>query len=254
MIPPAFAGAGESGGASIAWGLGLAFAGALLVVVTRQGSWQGALAGWLAAAPLVLGLGAAALAPLALFVIGSGLLTRVGRATKERLGSAEPNRGRRGPAHAAAKLGLPAVLGLLAAFRPDLRTPLAVAAVAAIAAAFADTAATEVGPLLGGPVARLKGVRVVRASHGSPGGVSAGGVAAAAGAALATAALATAVGLAEPSLAVVVFACGLAATLLESAVGGMEIGQRLGHFGRNALLSVVAAASAWTAAMAMGPR
>src|SRR5258705_4031 len=90
----------------------LALGGAILILVTRQGTLSGALAGFAVALLAALGLGAGALLPLAIFVLGSGLLTRIGRARKERLGAAEGNRGRRGPAHVAAKLSLPALAAL----------------------------------------------------------------------------------------------------------------------------------------------
>src|SRR5712675_675237 len=85
-----------------------------VVLLTRQGTRAGALAGFLVALVAALGLGAGSFLPLAIFVLGSGLLTRLGRARKERLGAAEGNRGRRGLAHVAAKLSIPALAGALA--------------------------------------------------------------------------------------------------------------------------------------------
>ena len=54
-----------------AWGALLALGGAALVWVTRQGTAAGAIAGLLAALLSTAGLGVGAIAPLALFVLGS---------------------------------------------------------------------------------------------------------------------------------------------------------------------------------------
>ena len=128
-------------------GLILAAAGAILVLATGQGTRASAIAGFVTAALLVLGFGAAVMAPLATFVLGAGILTRVGRRIKEQSHSAEANRGRRSATQVVAKLGIPALLGLVAAFSGDRQGWLAAAATASMAGAFADTAATEIGPL-----------------------------------------------------------------------------------------------------------
>jgi uncharacterized membrane protein len=126
-------------------GLGalLALAGAVLVVLTRQATRIGALAGFLVALLAAAGLGTAALLPLAIFVLGSGLLTRLGRARKERIGTAEADRGRRGVPHVAAKLSLPALASALALFQAAPVPVLVLVYVASLAGAFADTAATR---------------------------------------------------------------------------------------------------------------
>src|SRR5882672_7704005 len=171
----------------------LALGGAILILVTRQGTLSGALAGFAVALLAALGLGAGALLPLAIFVLGSGLLTRVGRARKERLGAAQEDRGRRGVPHVAAKLSLPALAGVLAFVHAAPEKSLAIVYVAALAGAFADTAATEAGPVLGGRVFGLRGGRLAVLAHGAPGGMSAGGFLAAALAAFTVAAGAHAV-------------------------------------------------------------
>lgn len=238
-------------GTPFLWGLGLALLGAVLVLATRQGTPGAALLGFVVSMLIVLGFGPGAMAPVALFVLGSGLLTRLGRRRKEELRAAEPDRGRRRAVHVAAKLGVPALLGLAAALQPEIRVVAGTGAAAALAAAFADTAATEVGPLAGGPVARLQGARWTRAAHGEPGGVSAAGLAAGAAVALFTATLACAVGVGVSQGApLLAFAAGFGAMLVESIVAGTEAGRRLGHFGRNALLSVLAAAGGCTLAAA----
>ena len=96
-------------------GIVLAAAGALVVLVTGQGTWASAVVGFVTAGLLVLGFGVPVMAPLATFVLGAGILTRVGRRIKERSHSAEANRGRRSASQVVAKLGVPAVLGGAAA-------------------------------------------------------------------------------------------------------------------------------------------
>src|SRR6185503_18796429 len=91
------------------------------------------------------------------------------------LGAAEGNRGRRGLAHVAAKLSLPALAGLLAILGAAPTEALALVYVASLAGAFADTAATELGPVIGGPALALRGGRFVAIPHGTPGGMSLAG-------------------------------------------------------------------------------
>jgi uncharacterized protein (TIGR00297 family) len=229
--------------------LALALGGAAVVALTGQGTPWGALAGLAVATLAILGLGPGALLPLAIFVLGSGALTRIGRARKAALGAAEGNQGRRGVGNVAANLGLPALVGAFGMVRPDAY-PLTLAYAASLAAAMADTAATEVGPLAGGPVVRFRGFRLERAEHGSVGGMSLAGVAAAACGASLIGWSAAATGLlprgAEAGVAA---ASGFAAALVESLVSQTRFGVRLGHHGRNALVSIGAAglAVAWAA-------
>ncbi len=231
-------------------GLGalLAIACAVLVLVTRQGTVAGALTGLVVALLTALGLGAGALLPLAIFVLGSGLLTRAGRGRKERIGAAEPDRGRRGTAHVAAKLSLPALAAGLALFQAAPEGALALVFVASLAGAFADTAATELGPLLGGPAFGFREGRLTSLPHGTPGGMSAGGFAAAAFASLAVAFGATSVRVLDtPLLAWVGAGSGFLASTLESLLAGTSWGARAGHFGRNAFLSLASAGLALSA-------
>lgn len=237
------------------WGLVFAAAGAALVLATRQGTPGAAALGFAVSLALVLGFGPEVMAPVALFVLGSGVLTRAGRARKERLRAAEKDRGRRGAAHVAAKLGIPALLGAAAAAMPALASWLGGGAAASLAAAFADTAATEIGPLVAGPVFRVGGGRVARAAHGAPGGVSAAGLAGGALAALALAGLARATGLGPAEGAPWAAAgAGFGASLVESAVAGTGMGRRLGPIGRNLFLSALAAAAGVGLAATLSPR
>ena len=136
-------------------GLGLSAAGAVLVHATGQGTVRGAVAGFLVSALIVTGLGVGAFAPLAVFVLGAGALTRLGRAAKAARGLAEPNRGRRSTAHVGAKLALPALCGALGLLGIGARDTIALVFVATVCGALADTAGTEVGPLGGGTVVVL---------------------------------------------------------------------------------------------------
>jgi uncharacterized membrane protein len=243
---------GEGAWTGATWiALALGLAGALFVARSGQGTVRGAFAGLVVAAAAILGLGPGALAPLAVFVLGAGALTRLGRERKERMGTAEGNRGRRDSRHVAAKLGLPALLGLAALATRD-REWLQLAYAGSLAGALADTAATEVGPLARGPAAALAGARLKRAAHGDAGAMSAAGLAAAALGSAAVAAGAAISGLVAPAAIPVLAAAGLAATVVESLVAGSGRGRALGHFGRNALVSVAAAALAIAGALGLG--
>jgi uncharacterized protein (TIGR00297 family) len=229
----------------------LAAAGAALVLATGQGTKASALVGFVVACLLVLGFGVPIMAPLSTFVLGSGILTRLGRRLKERSGSAEANQGRRSASQVLAKLAVPALLGVVATVTGDGGEWLVIAATASLAGAFADTTATEIGPLGRGPVVRWKGFRLERAAPGSVGGMSVAGLVAGAGASAVLAIVAWAVGLARsPASAGTVAFAGVAAAGIESAVAATPVGVRLGHGGRNVVVSASAAAVA--AAMTWG--
>jgi len=225
----------------------LALAGAILILLTRQGTVTGAIAGFAVALLAALGLGMGSLLPLAIFVLGSGVLTRLGRARKEALGAAEGNLGRRGAAHVAAKLSLPALAGVLALLAAAPLPALALAYVSSLAGAFADTAATELGPLLGGPALALRGGRILSVPHGTPGGMSAAGFAASAIAAIAVAVGGLAAGLLMAPEAWCAAGAGFLASVLESILAGTSLGVRAGHFGRNVFLSIASAGLALSA-------
>ncbi|MGE5176238.1 MAG: DUF92 domain-containing protein [Hyphomicrobiales bacterium] len=229
------------GSTTILAGLAIAAAGAAIVLATGQGTRGAALAGFLTAAAMVWGFGAAIMGPVALFVLAGGALTRLGRERKERAQAAEANRGRRSASNVIAKLGLPAALGLAAAARPDAIGPLALATTASIAGAFADTAATEVGPLAGGGARRLGPGGFTPVPHGTPGGISVAGILAGAAAAAAAGALAWGLGLVHASGGAIAAVAGVAASWGESALAAGGAGARVGHFGRNVFVSSVSA-------------
>jgi uncharacterized protein (TIGR00297 family) len=230
---------------SVLAGLALSAAGALLVLATRQGTVRGAAAGFVVSAVIVTGLGVGAFAPLAVFVLGSGALTRLGADAKRARGLEEANRGRRGAAHVGAKLALPALCGALGLARAGAPDALALVFTAAVAGAFADTAGTEVGPLAGGRVLVLDRGRPTAAPHGAPGGVSLAGFLASVLAAVAVAGTALGAGaLAGARAALVAAAAGVAGSLLESVLARTSPGARIGHHGRNGAVSVFSAAGA----------
>jgi uncharacterized membrane protein len=238
-----------TGAAAIA----LSVAGAAIVAATGQGTRMGAIAGLGVAVLSILGLGPGALLPLAIFVLGAGALTRLGRSRKLAAGTAEANQGRRGVSHVAAKLGLPALLGV-AGILGHGGPPLSFAYAAALAGALADTSGTEIGPLGGGSAFGLREGRFRRLPHGTPGGVSAAGLAASAGGAVAVAWGSTLSGLIGGSAASgIVASAGLGASLLESVIAATPVGRPLGHFGRNAMVSVIASAVGfWAGASGWG--
>ena len=237
--------------------LGLACAGAGIVATTGQGTWRSAMAGLVVAVLAILGLGPGALLPLGIFVLGSGALTRIGRARKEAAGAAEAHRGQRGMANVAAKLGWPALLGALALVVDSASGTTELFRMmysAALAAAFADTAATEVGPIAGGPVWALQGLKPVRVEHGTPGGVSLAGILTSIAAAALVGWGASRSQLIPATLWPYPAAAGIAATWMESALAPTSLGRSLGHHGRNACLSAVAVALGGVAWVVVGGR
>jgi uncharacterized membrane protein len=222
--------------------LALAACGALFVAIAGQSSIAGAVAGMAVATASILGLGPGALAPLALFVLGGGALTRMGAARKRALAMAEPNEGRRGLRNVAAKLALPALVAVVAGATGSANV-LSLAFATALAGAMADTAGTELGPLGGGAAFGFGGAGIVRLEHGTAGAVSAAGLAATMGGGAAVAAAALAAGVIPGIVAALLVAFGgFAAALLESLVAGTPFGRGIGHFGRNLFVSAVATA------------
>ena len=233
--------------------LGLATVGATVVRATGQGTRTGAGAGLVVAVVCILGLGPGALLPLAIFVLGAGALTRLGRPTKQAAGAAEGNQGRRGGWHVVAKLGIPALLGV-AGILGYGGPPLSFAYAAALAGAFADTSGTEIGPLAGGGAFALRDGRLRRLPHGTPGGVSVAGLMASAITAAAVAWGSVLSGLIGGSSGPgIVAAAGFSASLLESVIAATPVGRPLRHFGRNVMVSAVASAIGyWAGASGWG--
>jgi uncharacterized protein (TIGR00297 family) len=232
------------------WGVLFVLAGALIVLLAGQGTRSGVLAGVGVALPIAIGLGPGAVASLAVFVLGAGALTRLGRAAKDRRGLGEGDEGRRGVPHVLAKIGLPAIIGVAALLHAADARRLALAYTAAIAGAFADTAATEVGPLGRGGAVLVRGLSLSRVPHGTPGAVSAVGLLAGAGAAALVGATALASGDLGIRAAATASASGMAAGIAESILAPSPLGVRLGHHGRNAAVSVLSTGMALAAGAA----
>jgi len=87
---------------------------------------------------------------MAVFVVGGSIFTRIGKDKKETLGTSEARAGKRGIANVLSNLGPPAVCALL--YPATKGEPWALMAFCgAIAAVFADTAASELGTLSSHP-------------------------------------------------------------------------------------------------------
>ncbi len=187
------------------------------------------------------GLGAPGFAVLALFVVGGSLLTRLGYGRKRRTGTAEARGGRRGASNALANGGVAVGCALLSAFTPYQET-FAAAFVAAVGAAFADTAESEVGQLYGGRPRLITTFERVR--PGTDGAVSPAGTLAGLAAAGVTSAAGWALGLVEgPGFAVQIAAAAFLGTVADSLIGALA--PRIGNGLTNVLCTLLAAALAF---------
>lgn len=138
-----------------------------------------------------------ALIPVLAVSLLAFISTRIGRRKKERLGTAEKHSGR-AAAQIAANLGFAALIATefaqswfterdwLTHLRPE-RSPLLIAALAALAEAAADTVSSEIGQVFGGQPRLLISLRPVE--PGTDGAISATGTLAGIGAAIIIAAL-----------------------------------------------------------------
>lgn len=187
------------------------------------------------------GLGAPGFAVLALFVVGGSLLTRLGYGRKRRTGTAEARGGRRGASNALANGGVAVGCALLSAFTP-YQEAFAAAFVAAVGAAFADTAESEVGQLYGGRPRLITTFERVR--PGTDGAVSPAGTLAGLAAAGVTSAAGWALGLVEgPGFAVQIAAAAFLGTVADSLIGALA--PRIGNGLTNVLCTLLAAALAF---------
>jgi uncharacterized protein (TIGR00297 family) len=165
-----------NGGTQIALGISLGLA--LLVFLARAATPLATATGGVISATLTLGLSPwyhSALPTLIALFVFTWVATRVGRAQKQRLGVAEDKRGRNA-AQVAANLG---VAGLAATLALGHRLPgtwHAVVVVAGMAEATADTLASELGEVLGGPPFLITTLR--RVEPGTDGAISLVGTAA----------------------------------------------------------------------------
>ena len=239
--------------------LGLSLLLALLVFVARAATPLAALVGGLITAVLTLAPLSSYGSPswyrstlpplLTLFVLTSAA-TRFGAEKKLRMGVAEDKQGRNA-AQVAANLGV-AALGAATVLNPSLndswtRPPMhsipatfyAVIVIAALAEATADTVASELGEVLGGPPFLLTTLR--RVAPGTDGAISfAGTVAGAGGAALVTLVAVCTLGLSLED-AISAGAGGVGGLFVDSLLGATA--ERRGYLNNDAVnfLSGVAA-------------
>ena len=209
---------------------------ALLAYALGMVSRGGALGGFVVGAVIYTCLGPQGFAILALFVVGGSLLTRFGYGRKRRSGTAEAGEGRRGAKNALANCGVAVVCALLNALTSlDV---FAVAFVASLGAAFADTAESEVGQLYGRAPRLITTLR--RVSPGTDGAISLPGTLAGLVAAALTATLGFALGLvASPGLILLVALAAFLGTVVDSLVGAIAL--RVGNELTNVLCTLVAA-------------
>lgn len=197
---------------------------------------SGALGGFVLGTIVYACLGPQGFAVLALFVVGGSLLTRLGYGRKRRAGTAEVSGGRRGARNALANCGVAVVCALLYAVSPS--GAFAAAFVAALGAAFADTAESEVGQVYGRSPRLITSLKNV--PPGTDGALSAPGTLAGLAAAGVTAALGLALGLVDgPGAAAAVALAAFLGTVADSMTGALA--PRLGNEVTNALCTLVAA-------------
>ena len=187
----------------------------------------GALGGFVVAALIYAGLGWRGFVVLALFVVGGSALTRIGYRRKERTGTAESRRGRRGARNALANAGVAIVCAILAALTP-YPAAFAAAFVASMGAAFADTAESEVGQLFRGEPRLI--TTFAKVPPGTDGAISLPGTLAGLGAAGLTAWLGFVLGLVQgPGAALLVGVAAFLGTVVDSLIGAKapQIGNEL---------------------------
>jgi uncharacterized protein (TIGR00297 family) len=200
----------------------------------------GALGGFVVGTAIYYCLGPQGFAILALFVLGGSLLTRLGYGRKRRAGTAEAGGGRRGAKNALANAGVAVACALLGALTSlDV---FSTAFVASLAAAFADTAESEVGQLYGRAPRLISTFR--RVPPGTDGAVSLPGTLAGLAAATLTAAFGLALGLVEGAAPMLLVAlAAFLGTVVDSIVGALA--PRVGNEFTNVLCTFVAAVLAF---------
>jgi uncharacterized protein (TIGR00297 family) len=192
------------------WGALLAAVVALLALRVKALTLDGAIAAFVVGTIVFGSAGWPGAAVLLAFFVPSSLLTRVGRARKART-LADPEHTARTAWQVLANGGVAAICALGALF---WRAPFEAAFAGAIAAASADTWATEIGTLSSRPPVSMVTLRPVQT--GVSGGVSALGIAASAAGAICVAIVGWIFRIASlPAVAV----GGFAGSLLDSLAG-----------------------------------
>jgi uncharacterized protein (TIGR00297 family) len=197
----------------------------------------GALGGFVVGTAIYVSLGPQGFAILAFFVVGGSLLTRLGYGRKRRSGTAEAAGGRRGARNALANCGVAVACALL--YTLTSSDVLAAAFVAALGAAFADTAESEVGQIYGRAPRLI--TTLGKVPPGTDGAVSLAGTLAGIAAAALTAVLGLALGLIDdPTSMLLVALAAFLGTVVDSLVGALA--PRVGNELTNFLCTLVAAA------------
>jgi len=245
-------------GAPVAIGVVLAVNGAIAVIsgLARIVAPSGAVAGFIAGSIVLHFGGWGAYAVLWTFFLFGTLASKLGYARKEKLGTAQADRARRGARHVWANVSVGAWLALamrarvVASAVPVL--PLALAG--SFAAALADTFGTELGTLWGRRPVLLSWLR--RVPPGTRGAVSGAGVLGGVLGALLVAAAGAGAGLYGVRWIGIVAAAGVAGSIAESLLIDLAArrGTRVDHEFCNAFNTAVGAAVAFeiAASIALG--
>jgi uncharacterized protein (TIGR00297 family) len=203
----------------------------------RSVSVSGAVAGTLAGTAILAAGGWGAYAVLWTFFAAGSVASRLGYREKEKRGTAQARRGRRGAEHVAANC----LVGVLAALLSSFQAAWGLVFAAAFAAALADTLGTEFGSLFGRRA--FSPVSGAELPVGTPGAVSWAGLGASAAGAALIGVMASLVGLVEPRAAWIAAAAGFVGALAESVVNdlGRRFSFRVDHEFANALNTFVGA-------------
>ena len=238
-LPASFAAShGARPGLVLALALNASVAG--LAYGARSVSISGSIAGALVGTAVLAAGGWGAYAVLWSFFLIGTVASKLGYREKEKRGTAQAARGRRGVAHVVANCLFGTLIALLSSFQANWGLAFA----ACFAAALADTLATEFGSLYGKRAFSPLGGGGLPV--GTPGAVSWPGLAAAVAGAAIIAVAANLVGLVPPRGVPVVAAAGFGGALAESVANviGRRFGLRLDHEFANAMNTFVGAALA----------
>ncbi len=190
-------------------GVAVSVAFALVALALRLLTISGAIAGAVIASLLYSFGGWQAFALLAAFFVIGSSATRMAYHRKQAMGLAEQRKGARVAEQAVANAGAAVVFAFLG-------QPVAMAA--SLAAATADTIATEIGPLFGGRVFLLATGRPVK--PGTSGGISVAGTLAGIAAAAMVSGIAVASGAVRGGEFFIITLCAATGSLADSMLGG----------------------------------